>query len=100
MLPITKAPLGASFVGPITALDFDGLDFLGWRSPDRAGPITRTDDRWAGILLRAARMSARSLTRTHGGHPRYPVGRRDRRDARDYRTVRARRIAWAQGRPV
>jgi hypothetical protein len=80
MIPITEAELRASFVNctqgersrialpaaPAT-IDFERLDFLGWRdpkAPDRACLVTRADDRWVGIVLRAAAKSAKSLTKS------------------------------------
>jgi hypothetical protein len=80
MIPITEAELRASFVNctqgerarialpvPLATIDFDRLDFLGWRdpkAPDRACLVTRAGDRWIGIVLRAAAKSAKSLTKS------------------------------------
>jgi hypothetical protein len=80
MIPITEAELRASFVnctqgersrialpGTPATIDFERLDFLGWRdpkAPDRACLVTRADDRWVGIVLRAAAKSAKSLTKS------------------------------------
>jgi hypothetical protein len=80
MNQVTEAELRASFVnctrgersritlpGPLATIDFDRLDFLGWRdpkAPDRACLVTQIDDRWVGILLRAAAKSAKSLTKS------------------------------------
>ncbi|MFC7546838.1 FBP domain-containing protein [Plantactinospora sp. GCM10030261] len=80
MDPITEAELRASFVnctrgersrialpGRLDAVDFDRLDFLGWRdpkAPDRACLVTRAGDRWVGLVLRAATKTAKSLTKS------------------------------------
>jgi hypothetical protein len=80
MNQVTEAELRASFVnctrgeraritlpGPLATVDFDRLDFLGWRdpkAPDRACLVTQADDRWVGIVLRAAAKSAKSLSKS------------------------------------
>lgn len=80
MIPITEAELRASFVNctqgerarialpaPLATIDFERLDFLGWRdpkAPDRACLVARVDDRWVGLVLRAAAKSVKSLTKS------------------------------------
>jgi FBP C-terminal treble-clef zinc-finger len=80
MIPITEAELRASLVNctqgersrialpaALATIDFERLDFLGWRdpkAPDRACLVARADDRWVGIVLRAAAKSAKSLTKS------------------------------------
>lgn len=80
MIPITEAELRASFVNctqgerariawpaPLATIDFERLDFLGWRdpkAPDRAGLVAAVGDQWVGIVLRAAAKSVKSLTKS------------------------------------
>lgn len=80
MKAVTESELRDSFVncskgdraklalpGRLGAVDFDHLDFLGWRdprAPERAYIVTETDAGLVGIVLRAASKSAKSLTRS------------------------------------
>jgi len=53
--------------GVLGDIDFEQLDFLGWRdpkAPERAYIVTETDTGLVGIVLRAAPKSARSLSRS------------------------------------
>ena len=80
MRAITETDLRESFVncskgersklalpGPLAGVDFDNLDFLGWRdpkSPERAYIVAESDARLVGIVLRAASKSAKNLARS------------------------------------
>jgi hypothetical protein len=60
-----RAKLGLP--GPLAAIDFDQLDFLGWRdpkAPERAYVVTETGSGTVGIVLRIASKSARNLTKS------------------------------------
>ncbi len=53
--------------GPIGGIDFEQLDFLGWRdpkAPERACIVTESDNGLIGIVLRPASKSAKSLSRS------------------------------------
>jgi FBP C-terminal treble-clef zinc-finger len=78
--PADEASLRASFVNcskgetakinlpvPLTAIPWDSLDFLGWRDPKapaRGYIVTPYDGGLAGITLRAAGKSAKSLVKS------------------------------------
>lgn len=56
-----------SLPGPLADIDFDHLDFLGWRdpkAPQRAYIVAETDAGLAGIVLRVASKSAKNLARS------------------------------------
>ncbi|HEY2791103.1 MAG TPA: FBP domain-containing protein [Micromonosporaceae bacterium] len=80
MFPISEAALRESFVncskgdraklslpGPLADVDFDQLEFLGWRdpkAPERAYAVSETGSGPVAIVLRAASKSMRSLSRS------------------------------------